>query len=127
DRHREHRADRPAGQHAEKRREAEAQIRQHRHIRADAEKYRVPERDLAGESAEQVPRRSEQGPEQDHDHQMLEKRIAGKKRGRDQTQDPGSRKESRHDLPTPNKPDGRNNNTSRNSTKPMVSLEATET
>src|SRR6266496_389826 len=119
---REHRADDAAGQHAEKRRHAEAQIGQHRHIGADAEENRVAERNLTGKAAQQVPRRPEQGPEQDHDHQMLEERIVGEQRGRRQKEKSGSSQEPRHDLPTPNKPAGRNSSTSRNSTKPMVSL-----
>ena len=81
-----------AGEHADPGREAERQVKNGGGIGPDSEEARMPQRDLPRESAEQVPGGRERGPEENHDDQILVKRISGKKRNH-QREDDGQRDE----------------------------------
>ena len=114
---------------AEPGRPPELQMQQHRGVGANAEEGGMTKRHLSGVAPEQVPRHAEQGREEHHDQHVVEKWIGCRKRCPEQRQRDHHPDDVilAHALPAPNRSDGRNSSTSRKSTKPMVSLYATET
>src|SRR5258706_8346561 len=129
DRQARERRDHAAGEHADPRRHVQVDLEQRRGVRAQAEEGCVPERELLGIAAEQIPRRADEGEEEDPDEHVERERALHDERERGRGDREGSADadpdRDRHQRWTPApRPRGRRASVARRSRKTTMRPES---